>query len=748
MWVACFSSATNEVLWANSATESTGEWIYGLDLKAVGDKVYLVGYLAGTTVFGQDTVVSTGSYQGYIAKYDIPTGQLDTVVQIGGAGEEEATSIAVGDDGRLYVSGDFTNSITLAGNTFTSNGGYDLYVTCFDTSLTINYWGATAGGPGTDVARNLVPSTASPVASAYVVGYFQNTGVQFGSTNLSSAGNYDFFVAKVDTSGNWLWARSGGGTAADDAYSIDINTSGDKLYVGGVWNGTMTYDGQSYVSNGSRDGYILYLDTAGAMDTLYQFGGTGFDGIIDLQSVHDDYLVFAGDHSGAWTFADSTFTSNGTADAIVAMIGPDFMEVWGKNIGGGVATGDDFNSVFVGPETRLHCGGFFSGNASAYQSGLIGAGLSDALITNEHFTGIIPDMVFTDLPSGNYLVSLKDNLGDSIGNALDIVNPDSIVITGVVTQATSSVATDGEILVTVSGGTLPYVFTWSNGDSVQSLVGIATGAYTLTVTDTNGCVAQASFFVDTLSTLTLHFVVANVTCEATDNGAIDLSVLGGTPPYTYAWSNGETTEDIANLGAGTYTVTVTDSDTAIQQTVSGSAIVANDPIHPQPIVGPITGAASAESWAEFSYSVPSTMGSQFLWSSAGGDVTATAGNAASILWHAGPDGVVYVQETDVNGCSSTDSMVVSILFVGVDETDGSTGVLLFPNPTTGVLHIRSLVGAEGMMVNVMDMMGKSVMTEELSSVTSQVDLSGVPQGVYTITINAGGRQVSGRVVKF
>ena len=145
---------------------------------------------------------------------------------------------------------------------------------------------------------------------------------------------------------------------------------------------------------------------------------------------------------------------------------------------------------------------------------------------------------------------------------------DNFTVIGVVTDEECDDGTGSVDLVNVSGGQAPYSYNWSNGATTQDIFNLSAGNYTVTVTDDDDCEEVRSFVVGNdlsdcgCDPYTLSGFVTDETCgdDMTNDGAIDLIVSGGQPPYTYSWSNGATTQDISNLGAGTYTVTVTDDE--------------------------------------------------------------------------------------------------------------------------------------------------------------------------------------------
>ena len=118
----------------------------------------------------------------------------------------------------------------------------------------------------------------------------------------------------------------------------------------------------------------------------------------------------------------------------------------------------------------------------------------------------------------------------------------------------------GAITLAVSGGTGSKTYAWSNGAATQNLTNLTSGTYTVTVTDANGCTKISSHTITQPAWgLTPSITATNYAC-ASVKGSINLSVGGGAAPYTFAWSNGATTEDLSDLNVGNYTVTITDSN--------------------------------------------------------------------------------------------------------------------------------------------------------------------------------------------
>ena len=181
------------------------------------------------------------------------------------------------------------------------------------------------------------------------------------------------------------------------------------------------------------------------------------------------------------------------------------------------------------------------------------------------------------LTPGNYSITAEDANGCSTTDNYTINEPDTINVEfNSVINVSCNGESDGSIDISVTGGTPPYTFNWSNGDSTEDISGLDGGFYQVTVTDQNGCMDMSdTVIVEEPDTFSLQADITDVVCPSDSNGAIDLTVIGGTPPYIYQWALGDTTEDLNMIPGGTYTVTVTDSN-GCQAT--GSFVVIDPPI--------------------------------------------------------------------------------------------------------------------------------------------------------------------------
>jgi len=178
-----------------------------------------------------------------------------------------------------------------------------------------------------------------------------------------------------------------------------------------------------------------------------------------------------------------------------------------------------------------------------------------------------PGNLFTGLYAGPYFISVRDDDGcTSADSTVNINQPDELLITSYIVTHSSECnipANVGEIeIVTVTGGTPGYQYAVTGYPLQASSVfsGLSEGNYTITVQDANGCEVTIDTSVVLKPAMSVVLEKVDISCNGLTDGSISVDISNGTPAYTYLWSNGETTPSISNLPAGTYSVTVTDSN--------------------------------------------------------------------------------------------------------------------------------------------------------------------------------------------
>jgi gliding motility-associated-like protein len=160
----------------------------------------------------------------------------------------------------------------------------------------------------------------------------------------------------------------------------------------------------------------------------------------------------------------------------------------------------------------------------------------------------------TGVPSGSYTVTITDSKGCTFIPDPYIVGAD---LTATVNNPTCAGICNGSVTnLTPSFGTAPYTYLWSNGATTKDINNLCAGTYCVTITDIGGSTRDTCFNIIQPPALVVTATLINDVNENC-HGAIDLNVTGGTPAYSYTWSNLATTQDILNLCAGQYCVTIT-----------------------------------------------------------------------------------------------------------------------------------------------------------------------------------------------
>lgn len=214
------------------------------------------------------------------------------------------------DEKYQYTTGFFFNYIELNGASFTGNGAQSMFASQIDDDGNV-IWLTGAVPSGSDqVTGNGIVSDGR--GGTYVIGDFTGTANFGPSISITSLGQRDIYVARINECGEFTWVHRYGGTGNDLGKDIAMDADGD-LYVVGTTNGTLTDNAQTITSAGGNDGWVARLDQAGGnMAWLWRVGGTGNDAAEDItfdQATNSVYAV--GAHNGPGTYSRQGFIPNG-----------------------------------------------------------------------------------------------------------------------------------------------------------------------------------------------------------------------------------------------------------------------------------------------------------------------------------------------------------------------------------------------------------------------------------------------------
>ncbi len=184
------------------------------------------------------------------------------------------------------------------------------------------------------------------------------------------------------------------------------------------------------------------------------------------------------------------------------------------------------------------------------------------LVFEWNIAGTDGQQTITNLAPGTYMVTVTDTTAQcSVTGQTTIDEPTLLDLSMQVADESCAQASDGSVLAIPQGGTLPYAFNWSNGDTTQTITDLAPGTYVLTLTDARGCQAIDTAVVAAGPALSLSVAVQDATCPNTADGVANVQVLMGQAPFVYEWSDAlaQNTSQATGLAPGDYSVTVTDS---------------------------------------------------------------------------------------------------------------------------------------------------------------------------------------------
>ncbi|MES2592741.1 MAG: PKD domain-containing protein [Bacteroidota bacterium] len=197
-----------------------------------------------------------------------------------------------------------------------------------------------------------------------------------------------------------------------------------------------------------------------------------------------------------------------------------------------------------------------NGNNGSVNSSIVGG---TSPYTYSWIPGSATTSSISNLTAGKYVLTVQDAQGCHTKDSITLIQPTPIIANATLTHVVCSGGSSGSISLAPTGGTGPYTYLWSPGNQTTSSINSLTiGAYTSIITDSKGCQFSSTHTINQL-TLTIALTPTNVSCFGGNNGTISALPSGGTPNFSYLWTpGGATTNSIADLTAGTYTLSITD----------------------------------------------------------------------------------------------------------------------------------------------------------------------------------------------
>lgn len=331
--------------WAIRIGGTMSDYIFSTQTDDQGN-VYVAGYFKGTCDFDPSatnvSLTASANFDIFCAKYNTD-GQLVWAKKIGGSGDELCNTIHVNNN-KLFIAGHFSQTADFnpatATSSLTATGTMDGFVCEWDTAGNFN-WVKQLKGTDAMVIKNISTNNNGDLL---VCGYFGG-GVDFdpgqSDSSFVSAGQDDAFVLKLNSTGEFLWARTFGGSSTDYALSARFN-SASEVFVAGYFSSSASFnfpnDTVTFTSAGLDDSYLCKLDENGNLIWIQQYGSTSYDEFKSIYVDNNSNVIIAGVFNGTVDFNQSattnTLTSGGGDDAFILKLDSDGNYQWAVNLSG------------------------------------------------------------------------------------------------------------------------------------------------------------------------------------------------------------------------------------------------------------------------------------------------------------------------------------------------------------------------------------------------------------------------------
>jgi hypothetical protein len=659
---------------------------------------------------------------------------LDWAKSFGGTSFDIGYAITVDASGNIYTTGVFDGTVDLdpgPGVDSHTSAWNDCFVQKLDAAGNL-LWAKSFGGTNDDDGQSINVDASGNV---YVTGSFENT-VDFdpgaGTFNLTSEGSNDIFILKLDASGNFLWAKSFGGTGIDLGWSSTVDATGN-VYTTGSYSNTTDFDPGAgtfpLTSAGGTDIFVQKLDASGNFVWAKSFGGANADEARAINVDASGNVYTTGHFQGTGDFDPSAGTTNLTSvggyDVFVQKLDASGNFLWAKSSGGGA---DDFGYAnTVDASGNVHSTGVFRSIVD-FDPGTGTLNLTSSGVT---------DIFIQKLDASGNLV-----WANSFGG-IDIDQGKAIAVDG-----SGNVYTSGNFRSTVDfdpgTGTLSIASLGGFDGFVQKLDASGNFVYAISFGGT-GSDSGNSLYIDGSG---------NVHTTGNFNSTVDFDPGSGAANLTSFGANDVFIQKLSECPSsyGTDIITACDSYTWID----GNTYTASN----NSATHTLTNAAGCDSIVTLDLTINSV--SDITSSLSGLTITATNSNATyqwldcdnnygvingetNQTFTASVNGNYAIELTE-NGCVDT-SNCVAITTVGIIENYFGTDLLIYPNPTTGDFSIDlSAYNGQAQLI-ITDMHGKVIQSQTV--IQGQILNIAIenPAGMYFVSIQDEDKKAVVRLVK-
>ncbi len=348
--------------------------------------LYITGYFHEVVDFGEYKLKALGSDDIYVAKIN-QSGTVEWAKSIGSTYSEPhavlelGTCIVTDELDNVYVGGQFTTRAYIDGQYITTQGKVDIFIAKFTSNGDL-IWIKSFGGYNSDKITALQYSNQGYL---YFTGY-ASKGFNFDPNNKLD-NNGSIYIAKMDTSGSYEWIKSFKLTSSAGVRAINADKSGNILLGLDFMNQFEINENKVLVSKGDRDIALLWFNSDGILTRSKHFGGIDKDIITDINIDNNDQFVISGFFSDKIELDGQTLVSKGMSDIFVMKLTTDYEIAWLKSIG--YKHADESYAAVVSESGDIFISGVYTISTTIINSTIFAIGLNDSYILRVSPSGIL-----------------------------------------------------------------------------------------------------------------------------------------------------------------------------------------------------------------------------------------------------------------------------------------------------------------------------------------------------------------------